>query len=158
MISSHATQLTEPGPYMPLNYFFAFPAQQITNTGGRDSTPQLRGLGMRLFRRGIKNNKGMANCAQHSSFITAHRAQPRQCILMMASFYPHQPGWEHQSIFMIDFWVLFWLEECAGGLGLPVLCVKCFYSHSVSQDWGWDWGVRQPIIREISVSTQTPGH
>ena len=135
--------------YMPLNYFFAFPAQQITNTGG-DSTPDMRALNE--TRRGIKNNKGMANCAQHSSLIS------EAVYFDDGQFLPSAAGLR-TSVNFYD-WLL--SSVLTGGMRRwrpgPGLCVKCFYSHSVSQDWGQDWRVRQPIIREISVSTQTPGH
>ena len=112
------SQLTRPGPDMPLNYFFAFPAQQITLTLW-DSTQQWNGT-----RRGIKNNKEMAkNCAPQPNLI---RQQPTDWGVKAVYFDDCQflpstaQSWEHQSIFMIDFGVLFWLEECGP-------CVKCFY-------------------------------
>ena len=94
MISPHATlaQLTGPGP---LNYFFAFPAQQITNTGIVHSYAALRKGELRT----IKEEWLNTNSSPLSPSVYFDDCQ----------FLPW-PGWEHQSIFMIDFGVQLWLE------------------------------------------------
>ena len=97
---------------------FCIPCSTNYKHWGRDSTQQWNGT-----RRGIKNNKEMANCAPQPNLI---RQQPPTDWVKAVYFDDCQflPGtaqsWEHQSIFMIDFGVLFWLEECGP-------CVKCFY-------------------------------
>ena len=104
------------GPRHAAELLFCIPCSTNYKHWGRDSTQQWNGT-----RRGIKNNKEMANCAPQPNLISSSHqlTESRQCILMIASFYRAQ-SWEHQSIFMIDFGVLFWLEECGP-------CVKCFY-------------------------------
>ena len=153
MLSSHATQLTEPGPYTTcrwITFLHSLLNKLQTLEGIVHSTPDMRALNE--TRRGIKNNKGMANCAQHSSLIS------EAVYFDDGQFLPSAAGLR-TSVNFYD-WLL--SSVLTGGMRRwrpgPGLCVKCFYSHSVSQDWGQDSGVRQPIIREILVSTQTPGH
>lgn len=106
-----------------------------------DSTQQWNGT------RGIKNNKEMANCAPQPNLISSHQlTESRQCILMIASFYRAQRRVENISQFL---WLT--LEFCSDWRNAgPVWSVFILGQK--------DWGVRQAIIREISVSTQTAGH